>query len=230
VSGYYRRFPPALPDMNRPTLDIAFVSDVACPWCAIGLASFEQALARLKGEVDVKLHFEPFELNPDMGPEGVETVPYLMRKYGRTAGQVRETQARIRERGAAVGFAFGERRHVWNTFDAHRLLHWAGLEGRQRELKRALLAAYHARGENPGAHDVLLRLAGEVGLDVEQARAVLESGQYAAEVREQERHWQALGIHSVPSIIVDERHLIQGGQPVEVFEQALREIAAGGDR
>jgi len=206
---------------------IDFVSDVTCPWCAIGFAALEQALQRLGSQMPIELHLQPFELNPGMPPDGEDFLRYMARKYGATAEQVAERRAVIHSRGTEVGFAFGPRTHVWNTFDAHRLLHWAGLEGRQRELKRALLAAYHARGENPGAHDVLLRLAGEVGLDVEQARAVLESGQYAAEVREQARHWQALGIHSVPSIIVDERHLIQGGQPVEVFEQALREMAAG---
>jgi predicted DsbA family dithiol-disulfide isomerase len=132
----------------------------------------------------------------------------------------------LRERGAAVGFEFGDRKRVWNTFDAHRLLHWAGLEGRQRELKHALLRAYHSRGENPGAHDVLLRAAGEVGLDVERARQVLESGEFAAEVREREQHFQQLGIHAVPSVIVDDEYLIQGGQPPEVFEEALREIVA----
>jgi predicted DsbA family dithiol-disulfide isomerase len=225
VSGYYRRFPPALPDMNRPTLDIAFVSDVACPWCAIGLASFEQALARLKGEVDVKLHFEPFELNPDMGPEGVETVPYLMRKYGRTAGQVRETQARIRERGAAVGFAFGERRHVWNTFDAHRMLHWAGLEGRGLELERALLRAYHGEGRNPGAADVLVELAGAVGLDASRARTIVGGDEFAAEVRERERHWRSRGVSAVPTVIVNDACVIEGAQPPEAFGQALRQIA-----
>jgi predicted DsbA family dithiol-disulfide isomerase len=115
---------------------------------------------------------------------------------------------------------------VWNTFDAHRLLHWAGLEGRSRELKRALLAAYHTRGEDPGSHEVLRRLAGEVGLDAERARAVLDSGLYADEVRGKAQHWQRLGIRSVPSVVVDGRHLIEGGQPVEVFEDALRRIAA----
>ena len=129
--------------MERQRLDIAFVSDVACPWCAIGLASLDQALARLGGEVDAAVHVEPFELNPDMGPEGAEVVPYLARKYGRTPEQVAQTQARIRESGAAVGFSFGPRNHVWNTFAAHRVLHWAGLEGRAVELKRALLRAYH---------------------------------------------------------------------------------------
>lgn len=207
---------------------IDFVSDVTCPWCAIGFTALERAIERLGAEVTVELHLQPFELNPGMPPEGEDIVGYMRRKYGLTAEQVAERRAVIRSRGAEVGFAFGQRTHVWNTFDAHRLLHWAGLEGRSRELKRALLAAYHTRGENPGSHEVLLRPAGEVGLDVERGRAVLESGQYAAEVRRQALHWQRLGIHSVPSVIVDGRHLIQGGQPVEVFEKALREMAAGG--
>lgn len=206
---------------------IDFVSDVTCPWCAIGFAALEQALQRLGSQMPIELHLQPFQLNPGMSPEGTDVVSYMARKYGRTPEQVAERQAFIRDRGAEVGFAFGPRTRVFNTFDAHRLLHWAGLQGRSRELKRALLAAYHTRGENPGSHEVLLRLAGEAGLDVERARAVLESGEFGAEVREQERRFRALGIDSVPSVIVDGRHLIQGGQPVEVFENALREIAAG---
>jgi predicted DsbA family dithiol-disulfide isomerase len=211
--------------MERTALDIAFVSDVACPWCAIGLSSFEQALGRLSGEVDVRLHFEPFELNPDMGPEGVETVPYLMRKYGRTAEQVRETQARIRERGAAVGFAFGERKHVWNTFDAHRMLHWAGLEGRALDLKRSLLRAYHGEGRNPGAAEVLVELAAAAGLDAARARAIVEGNEFAAEVREREAYWRQRGVSAVPTVVVDDKFVIEGAQPPEAFEQALRGIA-----
>jgi predicted DsbA family dithiol-disulfide isomerase len=216
------------PPAEEPaTMRIDFVSDVTCPWCAIGFTALEKALERLGSEVPVELHLQPFQLNPGMPPEGTDVVSYLARKYGRTPEQVAERQAFIRDRGAEVGFAFGPRTWTWNTFDAHRLLHWAGIEGRQVELKRALLAAYHTRGENPGSHEVLLRLAGEAGLDVERARAVLDSGEFGAEVREQERRFRALGIDSVPSVIVDGRHLIQGGQPVEVFESALREIAAG---
>lgn len=211
--------------MERQPLEIAFVSDVACPWCAIGLASFEQALARLAGEVDVKLRFEPFELNPDMGPDGVETVPYLMRKYGRTAEQVRETQARIRARAAAVGFAYGERRHVWNTFNAHRMLHWAGLEGRGLELERALLRAYHGEGRNPGAPDVLVELAVAAGLDAARARAIAGGDEFAAEVRERERYWRRRGVSAVPTVVVNDSHVIEGAQPPEAFEQALRQLA-----
>ena len=206
-------------------MKIDFVSDVACPWCAVGLNALERALERIGDGIDVELHFRPFELNPQMEPEGEDAAEHLARKYGLTPQQLERNRATIRERGADVGFEFGNRTRVWNTFDAHRLLYWAGLEGRQRELKHALLRAYHGRGENPGAHDVLLKLAREVGLDVERAREVPESGRYAAEVRAEERHWQELGIHAVPSVIVDDRHLIQGGQPPDVFERALRQLA-----
>ncbi len=210
-------------------MKIDFVSDVACPWCAVGLNSLETALARLGDGIAVELRFQPFELNPDMPPEGQDATEYLSRKYGLSPQQLAQNRAVLRERGAAVGFTFGERSRVWNTFDAHRLLHWAGLKGRQRELKHALLRAYHTEGENPGAHEVLLRLAGEVELDVAEAGEVLTSGRYADEVRNAEALWQRLGIHSVPSIIINDRHLIQGGQPPEVFEQALRQLAAQGD-
>ncbi|MBL8360521.1 MAG: DsbA family oxidoreductase [Rubrivivax sp.] len=209
---------------------IDFVSDVACPWCAIGLAALENALAQLPPEVPIELHFQPFELNPTLGPEGADTVQYLSSKYGIGPEQIARNQGVIRERGAAEGFAFGMRSRVWNTFDAHRLLHWAGLQGsdHQRALKRALLEAYHGQGRNPGDADVLVELAGRSGLDAEAAREVLASGAYAAEVRAAEHEWQQLGISSVPSVVIDRRHLIQGGQPAAVFEQALRQLAAPG--
>jgi predicted DsbA family dithiol-disulfide isomerase len=209
-------------------MKIDFVSDVACPWCAVGLNALERALERIGGDIDVELHFQPFELNPTLAAEGEDTVAYLSRKYGISAEQIAVNQAAIRERGAAVGFTFGTRARVWNTFDAHRLLCWAETAGHQRELKHALLKAYHADGRNPGAQDVLLDLAAEVGLDVEAAREILASDAYADEVRERERFWQRAGISSVPAVIVNQRHLIQGGQPPEVFEQALRQIAAEG--
>ena len=209
-------------------MKIDFVSDVACPWCAVGLWSLDQALEKLGDAVDVELHFQPFELNPTLSAEGEDAAEYLARKYGASAEQLAKNRAVIRERGAEVGFAFGDRPRVWNTFDAHRLLHWAGLESseKQSKLKHALLTAYHSRAENPAARDVLLRAAGESGLDVERAAAIVDSDEYTAEVRERERHWQQLGINSVPAVIIDDKHLISGGQPPEVFERALRELAA----
>jgi predicted DsbA family dithiol-disulfide isomerase len=210
-------------------MKIDFVSDVACPWCAVGLYSLETAIAKLGDTMPIEMHFEPFELNPAMPPEGEDAVEHLSRKYGAPPEHLAKSRAALRERGAAVGFTFGDRPRVWNTFDAHRLLHWAGLEDahKQSALKHALLSAYHTNAENPGAHDVLLRLAKEAGLDVERAGAILASDEYAADVRERERFWQERGIHSVPAIVIDDRHLISGGQPPEVFEQALRRIAAG---
>lgn len=213
---------------NRFTMKIDFVSDVACPWCAVGLWSLDRALERLGDAVDVEVHFQPFELNPALPAEGEDAAEHLARKYGASPDQLAKNRAVIRERGAAVGFTFGDRPRVWNTFDAHRLLHWAGLESaaKQSALKHALLTAYHANAENPGARDVLLRAAQQVGLDGARAAAIVDSDEYGAEVRERERHWQQLGIHSVPAVIIDDRHLISGGQPPEVFERALRELAA----
>jgi predicted DsbA family dithiol-disulfide isomerase len=212
---------------------IDFVSDVACPWCAIGLNALERALERIGGDIgEVELHMQPFELNPTMAPEGADASEYMKAKYGLAPEQLAANRARIVERGAAEGFAFGERSHIWNTFDAHRVLFWAGAEGppgSQRALKHALLTAYHGQGRNPGAHDVILELVGQVGLNLERAREVLERGEFAEAVRQAERYWQQLGIRSVPAVIIDRKHLISGGQPSDVFEQALRQIAAEGD-
>jgi predicted DsbA family dithiol-disulfide isomerase len=207
---------------------IDFVSDVSCPWCVIGLKALEEALARVGGQVKAELHFQPFELNPQMPPEGQDIGEHLAQKYGATPEQSERTREAIRACGEALGFTFrmDRRSRIYNTFDAHRLLHWAGIEGRQTELKHALFRAYFSDGANPGAHDVLVRLAGEVGLDAAAAQQVLASGAFANEVRERERFYQQQGIHAVPAVIVNDRHLIQGGQPMEVFEQALRQIAA----
>jgi predicted DsbA family dithiol-disulfide isomerase len=207
-------------------MKIDFVSDVACPWCVVGLLSLEEALRRVGPELKVEMHFQPFELNPQMPPEGENAAEHLARKYGASPERLAQTREMLRQRGAELGFSFGERPRVWNTFDAHRLLHWAGLEGRQRELKHALLAAYHSHAQNPGDAEVLLRLCAEVGLDVERARAILGGDEFADAVRESERFYQEQGISAVPSVIIDDRHLIQGGQPPEAFERALRQLAA----
>jgi predicted DsbA family dithiol-disulfide isomerase len=212
-------------------LRIDFVSDVACPWCAVGLNALEEALRRLGPEVAVSLQCQPFELNPSMAAEGANAADYLKAKYGMGDAQLAQARATLRERGAAVGFVFGERSHVWNTFDAHRLLHWAGLQDddhrRQRALKHALLTAYHGLGHNPGAADVLLKAATDVGLDPAEAQAVIADKEaHAADVRDAQRFWQEAGINAVPAVVINQRHLISGGQPPEVFEQALRDIAA----
>lgn len=209
-------------------LRIDFVSDVVCPWCAIGLASLEQALERTRGEVEAEIHFQPFELNPQMPAAGEDAMEHLRRKYGLPEAQLAENQERIRARGAELGFTFDmeRRRNVYNTFDAHRLLHWAALEGRQQALKHALLRAYFTEGRNVSDHETLVAIAGDAGLPAERAREILASDAYADDVLTVERYFLQHGIQSVPAVIIERRHLISGGQPPELFEQALRQIAA----
>lgn len=215
-------------------LKIDFVSDVSCPWCAVGLASLEQALQRLQGEVQARLHFQPFELNPQMPPGGEDISEHLTKKYGSTPEQQAQIRERIRQRGAEVGFVFRKegRDRIYNTFDAHRLLHWAGetdaVQGDgQHALKKALLEAYFTHGQAPESHAVLLDCVQRAGLDRDRAAQILAGSEFTDEVRAQQRFYQDAGIHSVPAVIINDRHLISGGQPAEVFEQALRQIAAG---
>ena len=211
------------------TLKIDFVSDVSCPWCAVGLASLQTALDRVAPDVKVDITFQPFELNPHMVPEGEDTTEHLRNKYGSTPEQATAIRETIRARGAELGFTFNldKRSRIYNTFDAHRLLHWAHLEGdHQMALKQALLKAYFTDGEDPSNHAVLVRVAAGVGLDADRAKAILDSDMYAAEVRAQEQFYLQQGINSVPAVVINDRHLISGGQPPEVFEQALRQIAA----
>ncbi|ARU05974.1 disulfide bond formation protein DsbA [Comamonas serinivorans] len=214
-------------------LTIDLVSDVNCPWCAIGLNALLQALDELRPELQVTLRFQPFELNPDMPPEGEDRLDHLMRKYGRSADELAANWRAIQERGAQLGFEFGPQqgRRIHNSFDAHRLIHWAGLqsEAAQLAMKQALLAANFTQGENIDDPAALLRAVQAAGLDVEAARAVLDSQQFADEVRRQEGFFQRAGIQSVPAFVINHRHLISGGQPPEVFVQALRQLAQAPD-
>jgi predicted DsbA family dithiol-disulfide isomerase len=212
-------------------IKIDFVSDIACPWCAVGLASLEQAIERVGDEVSVSLHFQPFELNPNMPPEGEDIHEHLMRKYQITAEQVAQNHEHIRERGAAVGFSFNMegRKRTYNTFDAHRLLHWAAESedaDAQRRLKWRLLSAYFSEGADPSSHEVLLSAVEQAGLDTAQATEILNTDSLRDEVRQQQQFYLSQGIHSVPAVIINDRYLVQGGQPPEAFEQALRQIVA----
>ena len=213
------------------TLKIDFVSDIACPWCAVGLGALEKALERLDGQVQAELHFQPIELNPHMPAGGQDLGEHLTEKYGSTPEQQAQIRQNIAARGAEVGFEFhpGGRGRVYNTFNAHRLLHWAASQGAgaQHALKKAFLQAYQGRAECVEDAEVLLAAVASAGLDVAAARAVLVSDTHTAEVRERQQFYTQAGIRSVPAIIINDKHLISGGQPVEVFEQALRRIASG---
>ncbi|MDT8997886.1 DsbA family oxidoreductase [Paucibacter sp. APW11] len=214
-------------------MKIDFVSDVSCPWCVIGLKSLEKAIDRLGPEFSYTLQFQPFELNPRMADEGQDLEEHLQQKYGSTPAQGAAVREAIRKRGAELGFTFDlqARSRIYNTFDCHRLLHWAGTQSAsaQHDLKLALFSAYFSEGKKPSDHGLMLEKVVALGLDVAEAQAVLSSDRYAAEVREQEDFYHAQGIHSVPSIIINDMHLIQGGQEPEVFEQLLRQVASASD-
>jgi predicted DsbA family dithiol-disulfide isomerase len=217
--------------MTVPTsvpLKIDFVSDVSCPWCVIGLKALETALERIGDGIDARITFQPFELNPQMPAEGENLVEHVGRKYGSTPEQSAQNRAMIHQRAAELGFTMttGAHSRIYNTFDAHRLLHWAEGSGRQQALKHRLFEAYFTDGKNPSDPDVLAEVAGAAGLDATEARAILASDRYADEVRAEEQLWQSRGINAVPAVVIDGKYLIQGGQPPEAFEQALRQIAA----
>ena len=213
--------------MSKP-MKIDFISDVSCPWCVIGLGALEQALARVGDLVEAQIHFQPFELNPDMPAGGQNIVEHIGQKYGSTPEQSAASREAIRARAAEVGFtmATSEKTRIYNTFDAHRLLHWAGIVGGQAALKHALFEAYFTHGRDPGDRETLVETAASVGLDAGAAREVLESGRYINEVRAAERAWREEGISAVPSIVINDRYIITGGQPAATFERALRSIAA----
>ncbi len=210
-------------------LHIDFVSDVACPWCVVGLRSLKTALDRIGADVDAEIHFQPFELNPDMPPEGENTTEHVQKKYGSSPERSAAARQAIRDAGTNLGFTFnyGPDSRIWNTFDAHRLLHWAGLEGRQLELKEALFAANFTDQKSTSDHDVLIEAAKAAGLDAGRAREILTSDTYIAEVRAEEALWRNRGINAVPSVIFNGRWMVQGGQPSQVFEQAIRQIVSG---
>ena len=210
------------------TVKIDFISDVSCPWCVIGLGNLDEALKQFEGQLMADIRFQPFELNPGLPPEGESRFDNVARKYGVGREQAIANRERQRVLAAQVGFDMvtTDESRFYNTFDAHRLLHWARIEGRQEELKRALLAAYHTNMQNPGDHGVLVAAAESVGLEGAVARDVLTSGRYTDEVRDAEEKWQRAGISSVPAVIVNDRYLITGAEPPEVFEQAIRKAVS----
>jgi len=207
-------------------LRIDIVSDVVCPWCIIGFTQLQRALTQLGDEVEVDLHWHPFELNPQMPAEGQELREHLAQKYGTSVAQSQAARARLTQIAESLGveFRFYEGMRMHNTFRAHQLLHWAGEQGKQTELELALFETNFSRGENVDDPEVLAAAAGRAGLDEDGARAVLQDGQYADTVREEQRFWLSKGIHAVPSFILDGRYLIPGAQDPEVFVAALRRL------
>lgn len=208
-------------------LKLDIVSDISCPWCIIGYLSLNQALNKLAPDISVDITWQPFELNPDMPKEGQDITEHITQKYGITVEQSEQNRLMIKQRGLDLGYEFGNRGggRIYNTFDAHRLLHWAKQSDKQTELQLALFDLYFKHNGNPSDHQQLLDVSQSIGLDRVKAQQVLESNAYEQDVRTLQSHYHLLGINSVPAFIVNDKHLISGGQPPEVFEQALKDIA-----
>ena len=213
----------------KPSIKIDFVSDVACPWCAVGLGNLEKAIFELQDKANFELHFRPFELNPNMPKGGQDAIEHLIQKYGMSEEQVRENQAQIRARAFEAGFDFHPdgRKRVYNTFDCHRLLTWVAKEydlPKQLALKKELLNSYFCLAVDIDDHANLLEAVGRTGLDPQRAQEVLNEDEFSNEVRDEEKIYTNLGIHSVPSIILNDQYLLQGAQPPESFIQAFESL------
>ena len=213
----------------KPTIKIDYVSDVACPWCAVGLGNLNLAIAQLSDQVNFEVHFHPFELNSNMPVGGQDAIEHLTEKYGLTADQVKANQANIRAKALEAGFAFHPegRKRVYNTFDCHRLLYWAAKEydlQKQASLKIELLNTYFCLAVNLDDQENLLDAVTLAGLDKDRAHKILIGNEFTKEVKEEETFYTKAGISSVPSIILNEKYLLQGAQPPESFINAFEQL------
>ena len=213
----------------KPTIKIDYVSDVACPWCAVGLGNLNQAITQLSDKANFEVHFRPFELNPKMPLGGQDAIEHLTEKYGLTVEQVQANQANIRTKASEAGFKFHPegRKRVYNTLDCHRLLYWAVKEyslQKQAELKKELLNTYFCLAVNLDDQDNLVDAVMRTGLDKDRAQEILKGKEFTDEVREEQSTYTGAGISSVPSIILDNKYLLQGAQPPELLINAFEQL------
>jgi len=211
--------------MTELKLDI--VSDIACPWCAIGYARLEQAMNALKDEMDFAIQWHAFELNPDPTAEAEPILPALARKYGRSEPEMEEAQSQMVSIATDLGLNFEkmQQRYTRNTFDAHRLVKWAEENGKQTAMKLACFDAYFGHAANISDPEILADCAEKAGLEASKAREVLSSDQFAEAVRQDEAKFQQAGVSAVPAFIVNDKYLISGAQEPDTLVQAFREIA-----
>ena len=210
------------------TINIDIVSDIACPWCAIGYARLEQAMKQLASEYEFGLQWHAFELNPDHSGTGEPILPALARKYGRSEDEMRATQNQMMTIAKDLGLNFEkmQERFTCNTFDAHRLVKWAAEQGKQTEMKQALFEAYFGKAEDVSEPNVLLDCVESLGLDRARAEQILDSDEFANVVREDEATYQQAGVSAVPAFIVNGKYLISGAQEPDTLVQAFEEIGA----
>jgi predicted DsbA family dithiol-disulfide isomerase len=203
-------------------MDVEIWSDIACPWCYVGKRRFEAALAEFEGRDDVRVTWRSFELDPEAPAERERSgAEHLAEKYGMTVEEAQARQQQMRDMAAGDGLDMRQDlNRGGNTFDGHRVLQLAAEHGLQEEMKERLMRAYHTEGELISDHATLVRLADEVG--VPGAAEMLASDRFAAEVRDDERTAHAIGIHAVPTFVVDRRIAVAGAQPPEVLLELLR--------
>ncbi|MEP3225872.1 MAG: DsbA family oxidoreductase [Parasphingorhabdus sp.] len=208
---------------ENPVITVDIVSDVVCPWCIIGYKKLEKAMHRFEGKAEFALAWHAFELNPNMPAEGQDINEHMAQKYGATAEQSKANRERLRNAGSDLDFEFSyhENMRMVNTFDAHRLLHWAGETGKQTALKLALFKAHFTDGQDVSDHDILTRVALSVGLDENRTRDLLGSDMFAAEVRAVEAQWQDRFISGVPAFIFNKKFMVPGAQDSDVFAQII---------
>lgn len=211
---------------DRPApLRIDIVSDVVCPWCIVGYRQLKQALDAKETPYD--LHWHPFELNPSMPASGQNMSEHIMEKYGSTAAESQANRDRLTELGSDLdfNFSFGPDIRMHNTFNTHQLIHWADTMGRGHDLKQALFSAHFTDNSDLSSPDMLADIAASIGLDVAEARAVLEDQRYAEAVRTEEKFWTQQGITGVPAIIFDRKHLVTGAQGADNYGNILDHLA-----
>ncbi|MBH0007463.1 DsbA family protein [Psychrobacter sp. SWN149] len=210
---------------SEKPLQIDIVSDVVCPWCAIGYSQLDEALKQTNTPFEI--HWHPFELNPNTPAKGRNYREHIMEKYGNTAEDVQENRDRMTAAGAEVGFnfQFTDDFHTYNTFNTHQLLHWADQQGRMHDLKQALFIAHFVDNHNVGDSTVLADVAASIGLDRTEALAVIEDQRFAEDIRQSVQHSKQQGIQSVPSVIFNGRHLVSGAQGVENYKNILKQLA-----
>jgi predicted DsbA family dithiol-disulfide isomerase len=215
---------------TKPTIKIDYVSDIACPWCAVGLGNLNKAMAQLSDKVNFELHFRPFELNPNMPLGGQDVIEHLTEKYGLSVKQVKANQSNIRSKAIEAGFEFHPdgRKRVYNTFNAHRLLYWAAKEydlEKQAALKKELLNTYFCLAVDLDDKKNIIEAVIRADLDPIRAQEILDGNEFSKEVKEEEVRYTSAGINSVPAIILNDQYLVQGAQPPESFVNAFEQLA-----
>lgn len=199
-------------------------SDPVCPWCLIGKANLDRALESRPDHPFV-IEWHPFQLNPDMPAEGMDRREYLTLKFGNPQDAVKAHLPLVEAAGTAgLTLDLGAIRRTPNTLNAHRLIHWAGLEGRQSAVVAALFRAYFQQGRDIGDRAVLTEIAGAAGMDAGIAARLLASDADIDATRDRDRHARARGIQGVPCFIVADTHVVSGAQPVRLWQDVIDEI------